>query len=123
MFGEQWNASDPGIHRTYFELPTYEQFVADLSWSPDSAWSRSPPPDGFDIHVFNGFEWTAWTARNWQIPLVAGTIYLLLIPVIRSMMASREKLEIKPVIAAWNFALSAFSAAGVYYTVPHVLLG
>merc|ERR1719487_540829 len=38
-------------------------------------------------------------------------------------MASREKMYLQPVVVTWNFGLSLFSFAGLYYCVPVLLWG
>ena len=38
-------------------------------------------------------------------------------------MASISPIRVPNITALWNFGLSAFSIAGAYYTVPHLLLG
>lgn len=108
----------------YFGLPTWDQFKAQLQYQ------RPPPehydmraPEGFDADVFNGHKWALLTSQHWTIPLVAIVCYLVAIPLLRSFMQDREKMPITKIIALWNFALSAFSFCGVFYTVPHVLFG
>ena len=74
-----------------------------------------------DANVFDGALWTSWSAQNWQYPLYSVLIYLVLIPIIKAIMADRQPIKIPYITALWNFALSAFSIAGAYYTVPHLL--
>jgi len=55
------------------------------------------------------------------IPLSATVCYLLMIAFLKKYMATREKMRLQPVVIVWNFGLSFFSMAGVYYCAPHLL--
>ena len=75
-----------------------------------------------DADVFDGAVWTRWSSQNWQLPLLAVAAYLLAIPLLTHLMKDRPPIRMPAVTAAWNFGLSAFSIAGAFYTVPHLLL-
>jgi elongation of very long chain fatty acids protein 6 len=71
--------------------------------------------------IFDGYWWCNWTANHWVIPLSATVCYLLMIAFLKKYMATREKMRLQPVVIVWNFGLSFFSMAGVYYCAPHLL--
>ena len=73
--------------------------------------------------MFNGFLWTRWTSQNWQIPLTACVLYILMIFFLRNFMRDRKPIRLTPVVICWNFGLSLFSMVGMYYCVPHLLYG
>ena len=58
-----------------------------------------------------------------MIPLVACAIYIPMVFLLPKVMASREKLRLQPLVIAWNFGLSLFSFAGLFYCVPALLWG
>ena len=58
-------------------------------------------------------EATLWMASNWKISFTYSAIYLIVIFGGRRYMKDRPRLEIRPVLSAWNFMLAAFR-----YTVP-----
>ena len=78
---------------------------------------------GCDVGVFDGAVWTRWTSHNWHVPLLAVAAYMLGIPTLRALMASRQPLRMPVVTAAWNFALALFSLCGACATVPQLLVG
>jgi len=71
--------------------------------------------------VFNGFKWTRFTSQHWEIPLVAVTLYLVMVFALKRRMADAKPMRLQPVVVVWNFALSVFSMAGVAYCVPPFL--
>mmetsp|Transcript_22362 Transcript_22362/g.71544 ORF Transcript_22362/g.71544 Transcript_22362/m.71544 type:complete len:367 (+) Transcript_22362:63-1163(+) len=79
------------------------------------------------IAIFDGWYWTRWTANHWEIPIAAATLYLLMIATLKLTMGprngGRKALKLTRVVLAWNFFLSAFSIAGMCYTVPRLLVG
>ena len=75
------------------------------------------------IDIFDGFGWTRWSSQNWHIPVIATVLYLILIPLIKRFMATRDRFSLRWVVMGWNFLLSAFSFAGMFYTVPQLLFG
>jgi hypothetical protein len=79
------------------------------------------------IATFDGWAMTRWTAQHWEIPLVAVAVYLLMIASLKAFMGPRKggrpPIQATGVVLAWNFGLSAFSVAGMAYTVPLLLWG
>ena len=53
-------------------------------------------------------EATLWMASNWKISFTYSAIYLIVIFGGRRYMKDRPRLEIRPVLSAWNFMLAAF---------------
>ena len=74
-----------------------------------------------DADAFDGAVWSRWTSQNWQLPLLTTPVYLLAIVLIQKVMASQPSHKLQLVVAPWNFGLSLFSMAGVYYCVPQLL--
>jgi len=79
------------------------------------------------IALFDGWAATRWTAAHWEIPLVAVAVYLLMIACLKAWMGprngGRKPIKATRVVLLWNFGLSAFSVAGMVYTVPLLLWG
>ncbi|KAL1529871.1 hypothetical protein AB1Y20_000801 [Prymnesium parvum] len=101
-------------------------------WSPNDIWAdlgRVLPescdymPPSARSHIFNGFTATRWTSQHSEIPLIAVALYLIMIVVLKRLMAHRKPIYLQPIVLAWNFSLSLFSLAGVFYTVPQLLVG
>jgi len=70
------------------------------------------------LKVYSAWEWCAWTRESWWIPLTTCTVYIIGIPVLRNVMAKREKILAEYLVTAWNLSLSIFSAIGLFYTLP-----
>jgi len=67
---------------------------------------------------FSGTYWSRVTAQHWEIPLVAVTAYLVMIPVLKWVVARRGKFDVKAFAFWWNTLLSLFSWCGVVACVP-----
>ena len=76
-----------------------------------------------DAASFDGGSWSRWMQTNWQWPLTSVGLYLVCIPVLTKVMAPRQPLQIRPLVALWNFGLSLFSVLGASYVVPALLVG
>ena len=74
--------------------------------------------DGFD-----GAAMTRWTSHNWQIPLIASVLYVVMLVGVERYMRDRPKAPLRRLVMTWNFALSLFSLAGAAYCVPRLLFG
>merc|ERR1719424_1036126 len=61
---------------------------------------------------------TRWTSENWQYPLVAVTLYLIMIPALRKHVASRGKYNTRTFALYWNIFLSVFSMVGLSACLP-----
>jgi len=88
----------------------------------------SNPESGYNYSVIFGFERnfdkqeaTLWMASNWKISFTYSAIYLIVIFGGRRYMKDRPRLEIRPVLSAWNFVLAAFSIMGALRTWPELL--
>jgi len=64
---------------------------------------------------------TEFTREHWALPLVAVTLYMAAIFFGKKYMASRERMDLRYKLAAWNCFLCLFSFAGALRTVPEVL--
>lgn len=73
------------------------------------------------LPIFDGFYWTRWTSYHWWIPLLAVAIYIPMVWLLPGIMKNREKMRLQSIVVVWNFGLSAFSFAGLFYCVPHLL--
>ena len=93
----------------------------------DCDFGHDRPEHRETIAIFDGWYWTRWTANHWEIPIAAATLYLLMIATLKLTMGprngGRKALKLTRVVLAWNFFLSAFSIAGMCYTVPLLLFG
>mmetsp|Transcript_19054 Transcript_19054/g.59873 ORF Transcript_19054/g.59873 Transcript_19054/m.59873 type:complete len:312 (-) Transcript_19054:265-1200(-) len=69
-----------------------------------------------DVEIFNGYEWSRSTALNWQIPLAAVGMYVVMIPVLKAAVPARVPLGRFAV--AWNCFLSLFSLCGLLACAP-----
>lgn len=112
-------------------LPSQDEMIDDLTFVPAEVfdyekWSK--PWNGYTLHYyhkdilyeFDGYRWSRWTAQNWQIPLIAVGLYLLMIPTLRALV--KERVNIKKFTVCWNIFLSAFSFCGLARCLP-VLAG
>jgi len=80
-------------------------------------WRRVGTLEGGD-HFFSGTYWSRATAGHWEIPLVAVAVYLVMIPVLKTLVARRGKFDVKALAFWWNASLSLFSWCGVVACVP-----
>jgi len=112
-------------------LPTPKETLLDLTFVPAADFdyaAAEEPWRNMTLHYysqeqvkdFDGYSWSRWTAQNWQIPLGAVLFYLLMIPLLRSLV--KEKWSIKRFAVCWNLFLSVFSFCGLAKCFP-VLLG
>lgn len=83
---------------------------------------RQPTRTDLDAYVSNRVYdadyWPYWTAKNWQIPLVAVALYVIHIPVTRWAVEKYGKWNVKNVAFYWNSLLSVFSWCGMFLSVP-----
>jgi len=63
-------------------------------------------------------EWSRATAEHWEIPLVAVSVYVLLIPALKRLVSRRGAFDVKLFAFWWNASLSLFSWCGVAACVP-----
>lgn len=68
------------------------------------------------VEIFNGYKWSRTTSQNWQIPLGAVAVYIVMIPLLRA--AITQRVDIRRFAIAWNLALSAFSLCGLVACAP-----
>merc|ERR1712137_440113 len=107
-------------------------------WSPDSATvlqdlKRTVAEDdvrilmttfqGMDLGAdpdpwFDGFSWVRFTGTHWEVPLTAVTVYFILIPFLRWMVAKHGKWNVRDFAFYWNASLSVFSWLGLLACVP-----
>jgi elongation of very long chain fatty acids protein 6 len=73
--------------------------------------------------AFDGGEWSRWSQSNWHLPLLSVLAYLIAIPTLTRLMAPRQPMKIRAVVALWNFGLALFSIIGVSHVVPELLAG
>jgi hypothetical protein len=94
---------------------------------PECDFGADSPVYAERIATFDGWAWTRWTGQHWEIPLVAVAVYLLMIASLKAFMGphkgGRPPIKATRVVLAWNFGLSAFSVAGMAFTVPLLLWG
>lgn len=123
-------------------LPT-TSFTSIMEWSPDVAtvWTdlqSSVPEDdprvfmtnfqGIPLGVaanpwFDGFVWVRFTSDHWALPLVAVSVYFVLIPVLKFVVEKYGKWNVRNVAFYWNSGLSVFSWCGLAACVPVLLNG
>ena len=119
--------------------PTCAYHDFNTIWSADPIAELAPKPPAVcdfgsnlpvyqpDLAIFDGWAWSRWTAEHWQIPLTAVALYLLMIAVMKIVMGPRKgghaPVKLTNVVLLWNFSLSAFSLAGMFFTVPLLLWG
>ena len=82
-----------------------------------------PPQNIEEAQIFDGYWWTRWTSEHWEVALVAGAFYLVMIVGLKSYMAKREKFRLQNWVICWNFFLSIFSLAGCIACWPKFLVG
>jgi hypothetical protein len=75
-----------------------------------------PPQNIEEAQIFDGYWWTRWTSEHWEVALVAGAFYLVMIVGLKSYMAKREKFRLQNWVICWNFFLSIFSCLRAYET-------
>ena len=63
---------------------------------------------------------TLWMASNWKLSLTYSAIYLIVVFGGRRYMRDRPRLELRPVLSAWNFMLAAFRSGQI--SKPHPLI-
>uniref|UniRef100_A0A7S4EVQ4 Elongation of fatty acids protein n=1 Tax=Chrysotila carterae TaxID=13221 RepID=A0A7S4EVQ4_CHRCT len=103
----------------FFNLDVYRDIKPDLIDVCDF----TDPLSLNDAELFNGMHWTRFTSRNWEIPVIACSIYLVMIRLMKSCMREQKPIRLTPVVICWNFGLSFFSFLGMIYCVPHLLFG
>jgi len=96
-------------------LPTWTEFTAKMFVTLKKPGNIGDPALQA---IYNAHPMTDWMNHTWWIPLTVCTLYVLMIPFLKSIMAEREKLLLTPLVTAWNVFLSVFSMFGAYYTVP-----
>ena len=68
--------------------------------------------------------WSRWSSNHWEYPLLAVTLYVAMIVLLRRHMDGRPKYEkllglnVNSLVAAWNLFLSVFSAWGLFLCLP-----
>jgi len=118
-------------------MPSAQDVLADLSTKPTTAsdtqfvtmqawkgmqlrWLSNGAAEGGSF-FFSGTYWSRATAEHWEIPLVAVGLYLVMIPTLKALVASRGKFNVRTFAFYWNAALSLFSWCGVFACVPVLL--
>lgn len=106
-----------------------------------------------ETKFFEGMKWTRFNQTHWHIPILAVVIYLSMLFYLKRTMATRApirrapapkhsappsppplpslphppppdpRIRLTPLVICWNLMLSAFSFAGLFYTVPKLLNG
>jgi len=112
-------------------LPTMAEAWADLGYVPPAAADVGPPHayEGTPLSFytaekkafFDGYTWTRNTSHHWEIPLVAVSLYLVMIPLLRAHVAKVGKYNTRSVALAWNLGLSIFSMVGLAACAPVML--
>jgi len=112
-------------------LPTRAQMWDDLGYVPPAAADVTPPhtyegtPLAFFIAekqaFFNGNTWSRNTALHWEIPLVAVSVYLVTIPLLRAHVTKVGKYNTRSFALVWNIGLSIFSMVGLAACAPVML--
>merc|ERR1712032_587961 len=67
---------------------------------------------------FDGFSWVRFTGAHWEVPLTAVTVYFILIPLLRWVVAKHGKWDVRDFAFYWNASLSVFSWLGLLACVP-----
>jgi len=70
--------------------------------------------------AFEGWPLIHWIQANWKLPLVACTVYLVVVFLGPLAMKSCKPIKPKALLALWNLSLSLFSWIGVSRCVPHL---
>ncbi|KAF0287859.1 Elongation of very long chain fatty acids protein 6 [Amphibalanus amphitrite] len=70
---------------------------------------------------FAAVERQQWMQRNWHTSFYYIGVYMVLIFGGQRYMATRERFELRNVLALWNFFLAVFSIVGAMRTVPELL--
>lgn len=129
MFGSKPAPAPTGLYEWF---PTWAESQADLGHLPPVRADSIKPPATFagahlgfftseDMDYFDGYAWTRWTSEHWGIPLVAVSIYLVMIPLLRSHVAKSGKYNTRTFALWWNVFLSVFSMVGLSACAPVML--
>ena len=103
-----------------FDTISQDAFVEGLTPHYPLKCDVLPPQQVEEAKVFDGYWWTRWTSDHWEIPLVAGALYLIMIVGFKSYMAKRERYKLQNWVVCWNFFLSLFSLAVSTQQMPAV---
>merc|ERR1712032_1677579 len=73
---------------------------------------------------FDGFSWVRFTGAHWEVPLTAVTVYFILIPLLRWMVAKHGKWNVRDFAFYWNagFFVMLFIYSKVAELLDTVLL-
>jgi hypothetical protein len=77
--------------------------------------------DDYQRNRFRGADFAVWLGEHWEIPLVAGALYLIMVFAGPKLMANREAFTARWSFTAWNLMLCVFSIFGTYYTAPALI--
>jgi len=98
----------------------FEIFMFLLEMTSQSVYARSVVPK--DVENYYWVAAAVFLRDHLEIPAVISILYLLAIFVGPRLMASRERLNVKPLAIFWNGALALFSILGVHFYAVKVFL-